>query len=79
MTPWFDLQLTVRLREKQYLAEADEHRQALLIPAHPQRNARRPRSLLARAYFALWWQCRPRDQAVYVVEDRRGSLTLLQS
>lgn len=79
MTTWFDLQLTVRRRERQYLAEADEHRQARLVRAHLQRNASRPRSLLARAYFALWWQCRPRDQAMYAVEDRRGSLTLLQS
>jgi len=68
MTPWFELQRLVQAREAQYRADAAVAR------SHSRRTVRRP----SRVYFALWWLCRPRAKAWYLIEDHRG-LSILKS
>jgi predicted RNase H-like nuclease len=78
MTPWFELQRHVRQRQRQ---RGEVSRVGQLLRAQ-----RRPRpalgsdqpGVLQSAYFAVWWWRRPRDRAVYVIEDHRHRLGVMR-
>ncbi|MFR9807353.1 hypothetical protein ACL02T_34425 [Pseudonocardia sp. RS010] len=80
MTPWFELQRHARQRQQE-LADAGQAGRTGRL-ARVRRHRPVPaggRWGLRAAYFALWWRCRPRDRAVYLLEDGQHRLGVLHS